>query len=449
MDLSQAPSSRQVSRFAVDVFRFVGAGLRRRIGMAMFATGLLALSAGTVISTAPAADAAFSGTNGPIAFVSTRANGGSFGGIFTVNSQASGLGNASGDQSATSGLTNGGSGNGIDAEPFFAPGGSEVFFSSNRDAAGVWAIYDISPSSPEPPGSPTELSQVSGSETNDDYAPSVASDGRTVVFNRNGTSLDTLDAGAANPASTVCTLYTPAAGLAAVNTDGGTSRALFNPVDPTQLLYVGGDGHLHLLTGLPAPSASSPTNPCGAVANQAGVTDTDLSAKAIDSLTSATDTTGTYQDENADWSPDGTKIVFDSTRGGTNHTLWEMTNITSGTTTVTPLWPNQVGAAGGTHKSATEPVFSPDGDYVAFVEPGQGVNTWTGMLVGMGQGLSNAEDVSLSTQGNGIVNDQPDWGATQPSTGTPEVPLPLMLPGAALLLGSVAVLYERRRQAAH
>ncbi len=447
MDLNRAPSGGRRRRLVG--CRTVGAGPRRRIAVALIATGLSALSTGMVITTTPPASAAYSGANGPLAFVSTRTNASSFGGIFAVNSQASGLGNASGDQAATSGLTNGGSGSGIDAEPFYAPGGSEVFFSSNRDAAGVWSIYEISSSAPEPPGSPTELSQVSGGESDDDYAPSVAGDGRTVVFNRNGASLDTLDAGAANPASTLCSLYTPAVGLAAVNTDGGTSRALFNPVDSTQLLYVGGDGHLHLVTGLPASSAVSPTNPCGAVAGQAGVTDTDLSAKAIDSLTNGVDTTGSYQDENADWSPDGTEIVFDSTRGGTNHTLWEMTNIASGTTTVTPLWPSQVGATGGTHKSATEPVFSPDGNYVAFVEPGQGVNTWTGMIVGMGQGLSGAEDVSLSTQGNGIVNDQPDWGPTQPSTGTPEVPLPLMLPGSALVIGGLAVLIERRRRPAH
>jgi hypothetical protein len=112
--------------------------------MGLFATGLSVVSAGFVYATAPSASAAFTGSNGPIAFVSTGANCGSFGGIFEVNSQASGLGNASGDQAATSELTNGGSGAGVDAEPFFAPSGSEVFFSSNRDSLGVWAIYGIS-----------------------------------------------------------------------------------------------------------------------------------------------------------------------------------------------------------------------------------------------------------------------------------------------------------------
>lgn len=209
---------------------------------------------------------------------------------------------------------------------------------------------------------------------------------------------------------------------------------------------MGNDNHLHLVTGLPAPSSTSPTNTCGAVAGQNGVTDTDLSAKAIDSLTSTTDATGTYQDENPDWSPDGTKIVFDSTRGGTNHTLWQMTNITSGTTTVTPLWPSQVGT-GGSRKSSTEPVYSPDGNYVAFVQPGQGTNTWTGMIDGMGQSLSSAQDVSLSTEGNGIINDQPDWGPAQPSTGAPEVSKAILLPGAALMVFGLTLVYQRRRAA--
>ena len=420
-------------------------GSRRLAERAMLATGLVVLPFSAAIVSAPAADAAFTGDNGPIAFASTRLSEGSFGGIFDVNSEASGLGNANGDQSATTGVTNGDNGAGTDAEPFFSPSGGTVFFSSNRDTSGVWVIYDISTVAPEPPGSPTELSQVSGDESNDDYAPSVASDGRTVVFNRNDVSLDTLDADAPNPAGTVCNLYTPSAGLAAVS-NGRASRALFNPQNSTELLYVGADNHLHLVTGLPAPSATAPSNPCGVVAGQNGVTGTDLSADATDSVTGSTDATGSYQDENPDWSPDGTTIIFDSTRGGTNHTLWQMTNVTSGTLTATPLWPGQVGS-GATLKSTTEPVYSPDGTAVAFVEPGQGQNTWTGDIVPMGQGLSNAEDVSLSTEGNGIINDQPDWGPVQPSEGTPEVSQAIFLPGLALIIGGLGLAYQRRRQA--
>src|SRR5580698_4777184 len=82
-------------------------GGRRLVERAMLATGLVVLPFSVAVVSAPAADAAFSGANGPVAFASTRLSEGSFGGIFDVNSQASGLGNASGDQSATTGLTNG------------------------------------------------------------------------------------------------------------------------------------------------------------------------------------------------------------------------------------------------------------------------------------------------------------------------------------------------------
>jgi hypothetical protein len=83
------------------------------------------------------------------------------------------------------------------------------------------------------------------------------------------------------------------------------------------------------------------------------------------------------------------------------------------------------------------------------VEPGQGQNTWTGDIVPMGQGLSNAQDVSLSTEGNGIINDQPDWGPAQPTEGTPEVSQAIFLPGLALIIGGLGLAYQRRRQAAH
>jgi hypothetical protein len=122
-----------------------------------------------------------------------------------------------------------------------------------------------------------------------------------------------------------------------------------------------------------------------------------------------------------------------------------MSNLTSGTLTVTPLWSSQVGIGGG-KQPQVQPVYSPDGTKIAFVQNQGGQNTWTGSVVGAGGTLSSAMNVSQSTQGTGIINDQPDWAPAQPSPGAPEAPAALMLPGAALLFGGLALIVERRRR---
>ncbi len=190
-----------------------------------------------------------------------------------VGAPGAGLGTPTGDTAATTGLTAGAS----DAEPFYSADGSEVFFSSDR-SGGHWAIYDIAQSSEVTPDATTdsarELSQVSGQESSDDYAPSVGPDGQTVVFNRDNVALYTLNA--ADGPSSACVLYRPRGRLAPASSDDGSgSRAEFDPVDPSKLLYVSGNGHVHLLSGIPTPSG---TNPCGVSARS--LTNIDLSASA-------------------------------------------------------------------------------------------------------------------------------------------------------------------------
>ena len=258
-----------------------------RLDRVMIAVGAAGLVGGTMWATTPLAFAAFPGSNGDIAFVSTRSNNVS---IYQVSPFGTGIGTTTGDQSNTTPLTNGAP----DAEPFYSPDGNTVYFSSAR--SGDWAIYSIDQSAQEPPTTPTELSQISGSESHDDYAPSVGPDGETVVFNRDNTAIYTL--WAATGPSSVCLLYTPPTGLAPASSDNGSgSRVVFDPQDQSKLLYVGGDNHIHLLSGLPVPSSH---NPCGVSASS--LTDTDLSAEAT---TPTGDGISGAADANPDWNPAG------------------------------------------------------------------------------------------------------------------------------------------------
>jgi Tol biopolymer transport system component len=398
--------------------------------------GAAGLAVGTWWTLIPAANAAFPGANGDIAFVSTRDNNVA---IDQVDPNGAGVGTESGDQSNTTPLTNGAP----DAEPFYSPDGTTVYFSSSRSGS-HWAIYSILQSTPEPPATPVELSQVPGSETDDDYSPSVAPDGQTVVFNRDSTALYTLYT-SSGPSST-CLLYTPPDGLAAASSDNGAgSRAVFDPEDQSKLLYVSGNNHIHLLSGIPTPSGS---NPCGV--SPTALTDIDLSATA--SATSGGGIGGAA-DANPDWNPAGTgptavqvgnhsiNVIFDSTRSG-GHTLWTM-DLTTTTPSVRPLWPSMCSHGMTTD---TQPVFSPDGMFVTYTQPviHNATQVSDYELDQLGSAHDDETDLTLTT--GSPANSQPDWQPTI-AAQTPEAPAVVMLPAGGLLILGTALGLRRRRRA--
>jgi hypothetical protein len=299
---------------------------------------------------------------------------------------------------------------GADVEPFYSPDGKTVYFSSDRDDAGFWAIYSIAANQPESHRhSASELSAVPGQEADNDYAPSVAPDDSTVVFNRDDSEIATLWA-PAGPSS-VCTLYTPPEGLAPAEADGSASRAVFDPVDPSKLVFVGADGDLHLLSGI---KFTAGTNPC----NETGLTDTNLSTEVFP----AGSRYAVGRDANPDWSPNGQQIVFNSTRGG-GDTLFVI-DLTTATPTGYPIWPSL--AARGKVQS-TEPVFSPDGTELSFVQPQRGTRIFDEMLVkaenGSWQGDSSAENLTEGYRGGVGFDSEPDWqpvlGSAPGSPGSP------------------------------
>jgi Tol biopolymer transport system component len=366
------------------------------------------------------AGAAFPGTNGDIAFVTTRNNNVN---IQQVNPSGSGVGTPAGDLANTTPLTAGS----VDAEPFYSPDGTQVVFSSNR--SGRWAIYEIGQTDANETVPATEISQVSGQESHDDYGPSFSDNGNVVVFNRDNTSIDSVYV--SDGASSVCDLYNPAGGLAAASADNGAaSRIVFDPADPTKLVYVAGNNQIHLLSGLVVPTA-------GQTCPTEAPTDVNLS------VTATGNTLGPSQaDANPDWSPDGTKIIFDSTRSG-GHSLWYFTNPTSLSATVTALWPSLAGPSGTTD---TQPVFSPDGTHIAYTQPvmqnGTQVIDYESDTFGAPQ--NNETDLTLGAGSS--ANSQPDWQPISPFPNLPEAPLTMLLPGSAILVGGGYLLIRSRRR---
>ena len=377
-----------------------------------------------ILSCVPAvAGAAFPGTNGDIAFVTTRGDSVS---IDQVDPTGTGVGTSSGDLANTTPLTLGS----VDAEPFYSPDGTEVVFSSNR--SGRWAIYEIAQTDSGESTPPTEISQVSGSEAHDDYGPSFSDDGNTVVFNRDNQSIYSvyLPTGV----SSACDLYDPPGGLAAASADNGAaSRVVFDPADPTTLAYVAGNNQIHILSGLVLPSAARPcpTEPT--------LTDVDLSTTATGSVLGPT-----QADADPDWSPDGSKIIFDSTRSG-GHSLWYFTNPTSASPTVAALWP---GLAGSTTTSDTQPVFSPDGTHIAYTQPVIHDGTQVIDYESDAFGAPQSSETDLTLGAGSSANSQPDWQPTSPFPSTPEAPAVLLLPGTALAVGGGCWLITRRRSKA-
>ncbi len=378
--------------------------------------------------------AAYPGVNGDIAFSSGGDNRDA---IYQVDPNVRTFGTRSSDHNAISLLTRGA----IDVEPFYSPDGQTVYFSRRTHHTKFWVIYSVPQAGPGRFAHPaTELSAVPGDEANNDYAPSVAPDDHTVVFNRDNLYLDTLWA-PAGPSS-ACTLYTPPEGLAAAGRDGSASRVLFNPVDPSELVYVGGDNDLHLLSGIRFQTGS---NPCD---QQTTVTDVNLSTAAFPPAAQY----AVGDDANPDWSPNGQEIVFNSTRGGGN-TLFIM-NMTTNPLTAYPIWPSSAAAR---RTITTEPVFSPGGNEIAFVEANRGLQIYDETRVSEegGPWLSNGPATALCRQPRNAASfdSEPDW---QPVPGTPpavlpEFPYPAVLPGAALLAFglwfALRAMHARRRMA--
>jgi Tol biopolymer transport system component len=350
------------------------------------------------------AGATFSGTsNGNVAFVAV-CDGQNIGqAVYTLNPSGSPPPTYScpGGTAPNSTQTTAGS---SDSMPYFSSSGSTLYFASNR--LGNDAIFEvpypstITGSAGSQSDGATQLTFPTASGADFfDYAPTVSPNGSTLAFVR------------CNSSGTDCGLYTQSPIVGGTPTlvttsqlvatpdavSGAADRPEIDPADPTQVLYVGVDGHIHLV-----------------------------------SLTGAF-----AADEYPDWNPTGTSIIFDSNRAG-GHKVY-LLNPTVTPATATALWPT---TDPGTE---IEPIFAPTSptttSYV-WTKLGNGSN----IAIDMGVHVGSAQTIDNLTA-NKTNNSQPAWQpVTTPLSGAPEVPFAVLLPGTGVVLLAGAYLVDVRRR---
>jgi hypothetical protein len=315
-----------------------------------------------------------------------------------------------------------------DSMPYFSSQGTTLYFASNRPSSGNnpgangnFAIYQVTyPSTVSgSPGSQTDgATQITFPGSSNDYAPTVSADGSELSFLRcnSGTTSCALYVQSPIVGGTPTPVSTSVAPLAPDSVSGAASRPEIDPADPTQILYVGTDNHIHLVSTTPAFTERDLSSESGIPAGEV--------------------------DEYPDWNPAGTNVIFDR-----SHVIYVLYGInpTAGSASACQLWSSDPG-------TEIEPIFAPNDTATASAgtcNPTTNQYVWTklgggsNIVLDMGHGVSSPDTLLTSNRSN---NSQPAWQPVSPSTGTPEVPMAALLPAAGGILLAGALVLERQRK---
>ncbi len=314
-----------------------------------------------------------------------------------------------------------------DSMPYFSSGGTTLYFASNRlsngnnpGANGNFAIYQVAypPSVSGSPGSQIDgATQITFPGTSNDYAPTVSADGSELSFLRcnSGTSSCALYTQSPVVGGTPTLIATSVAPLQPDPVSGAANRPEINPISASQILYVGTDNHIHLVSTTSAFPERDLSSLSGIPAGQV--------------------------DEYPDWNPAGTNVVFD--RSHVVNVFYGI-NPTTGTAADCQLWPTDPG-------TEIEPIYAPNDTAAASsgtCNPSTNQYVWTNLgggsniVLDMGHGVTSP---TLLTS-NKSNNSQPAWQSVSPSTGTPEVPMAALLPGVGGILLAGAFVLDRQRR---
>jgi len=400
----------------------------RALVVALVAAGATAVFPGL-------ASAAFPGGNGSIIYQSTESGISPCSPFTSLELFAVAPGGGASTQVDCNGHT--------DQHVFVSPDGSEVVFASNR--VGGSGAFQLFTESLTPGGTAVDVSYPPAAGVDDypSWAPAASGQQGTIIFQR------TLAGGVPQLyTENVNTPSTPAAPVFSSPTGSSDTEPVYDPSNANEVLFV-------------RQASGGPQQ----------VFEYNLSTPAVAPVNlSASDGDGSSNDSKPDFapapagSPSAQEIVFQSDRStvgalngpcaGTQ--LYTMTDRTA--SAIAPLFQVLAGTppvptgqqacpmTNGVDVATENPVYSPQGNAVAYDEPGpnsQNVFTYDVSLrngVGM---MNTATDLTP----NFATDEAPNWAPVFPGTSTPEAPAAILLPAAGVgAFGLAALLVVKRRR---
>jgi Tol biopolymer transport system component len=330
-----------------------------------------------------------------------------------------------------------------DQHAFVSPDGSEVVFASNRSGgSGSFQLYTESLTSP---GTATDVSypQNAGIDDYPSWSPATTPTHGIVIFQRTlpGGSPQLYEENVNTPSS-------PAQPVFSTPTGFSDTEPVFDPSNANEIVFVRQSlaGPQQIYTYNLSTPGTPPVN------------------------LSASDGDGSSNDSKPDFAPTQTGspskqvIVFQSDRstagasGGpcAGTQLYMMTDQSG--SPVTPAFQVFAGSppaptgqqlcpkVNGVNVATENPVFSPQGDAIAYDQPGpnsQNIFTYTVSVVDGAGMMSTASDLTP----NFSTDEAPNWAPVFPGASTPEAPQSILFPAAGVgVFGAAGLFIVRRRR---
>jgi hypothetical protein len=402
----------------------------RALVVALVAAGAAAVFPGL-------ASAAFPGANGPIVYQSTETGISPCSPFTSMELFAVPPGGGASTQVDCNGQT--------DQHVFVSPDGSAVVFASSR--VGGLGAFQLFTESLTPGGTATDVSYPP-SVGDDDYpswAPAAPGAQGTIIFQR------TLPGGVPQLyTENVNTPSTPATPVFSSPTGFSDTEPVYDPSNANEILFVrqASGGPQQVFEYNLSTPATAPVN------------------------LSAADGDGASNDSKPDFAPSPTgspatqQVVFQSDRstaGASNGPcaagpqLYTMTDRTG--SAITPLFQAVAGTppvptgqqicptSNGAKVAIENPVYSPQGNAVAYDEPGpNSQNVFFTFEVSLRNGVGMMNTATDLTP-NFSTDEAPNWAPVFPGASTPEAPASVLLPAAgAGVFGLAGLMVVRKRR---